>query len=80
MIEMCKENEKESTREEYLKLEKDYWNYVDNNVGDPITVQYAADLSVTAFGSGFGKEGQKIIHPHQEEYLEHPWNLNNLCK
>jgi hypothetical protein len=53
---------------------------VDNNVGDPITVQYAADLAVTVFGSGFGREGQKIINSQQKEYIDHPWNLNNLSK
>jgi hypothetical protein len=57
LVEMCKDNEKEETKEELWKLEKDYWNYVDNNVGEPITVEYAADLAVTTYGSGFGREG-----------------------
>jgi histone demethylase JARID1 len=26
-------------------------------VGDPVRVEYAADISVTTFGSGFGREG-----------------------
>jgi histone demethylase JARID1 len=77
---MCKETEKEEGKDEYWKLEKDYWNYVDNNVGEPITVEYAADLAVTTYGSGFGREGQKILDHRQEEYLNHPWNLNNLYK
>lgn len=63
MVEMCKGRENEKTKEDYWKLEKEYWNYVDNNVGEKINVQYAADLSVTTFGSGFGREGQKIVHP-----------------
>jgi len=25
-------------------LEKDFWDYIENQVGEPITVQYAADL------------------------------------
>lgn len=54
---MTKNSELEKTQEDYWKLEKDYWNYVDNQVGDKIRVQYAADLAVTQFGSGFGREG-----------------------
>lgn len=58
---MTRDKEPEETKEEFWKLEKEYWNYVDNQVGDPIKVEYAADLSTTHFGSGFGREGQKII-------------------
>lgn len=66
--------------EEFWKLEKEYWNFVDNNVGDPVKVEYAADLAVTTFGSGFGREGQKILDKKQLDYLDHPFNLNNLYK
>ena len=45
------------TKEEIWELEKEYWSYVDNQVGDPVKVEYAADISVTAFGSGFGRPG-----------------------
>jgi hypothetical protein len=41
-------------------------------------VEYAADLPVTTYGSGFGKEGQKVFDRRVNEYLDHPWNLNNL--
>jgi len=61
-------------------LEKEYWSYVDNQIGDPVKVQYAADLAVTAFGSGFGRKGQKVLDKKQLEYLKHPMNLNNLFK
>jgi len=47
-------------------------------VGDPIKVEYAADLAVTTFGSGFGRDGQKVIDKRQLDYLDHPWNLNNI--
>lgn len=49
--------ELEQTKEEFWKLEKEYWSYVDNQIGDPVTVEYAADLAVTTFGSGFGRKG-----------------------
>ena len=49
-------------------------------MGDKIKVEYAADLAVTKFGSAFGREGQKIIDPRQKDYVDHPWNLNNLYK
>ena len=35
---MSKEREHETTREDFKQLEKEYWNYVDNNVGPPIKV------------------------------------------
>lgn len=43
-------------------------------------VEYAADLPVLKFGSGFGREGQKILDERQKDYLNHPWNLNNFYK
>ena len=77
---MNSENETEQTKEEFWNLEKEYWNYVDNNVGEPLKVEYAADLSVTHFGSGFGREGQPLLDQRTEEYIDHPWNLNNFYK
>ena len=44
---MTRGNEPEETKEDFWKLEKDYWNYVDNQVGEKIRVEYAADLAVT---------------------------------
>ena len=41
-------------------------------------MEYAADIPTSQFGSGFGRKNQKIVHPDQTKYLEHPWNLNNL--
>ncbi len=42
---------------DYANIEKRYWDYVENQVGPKIKVQYAADLAVTTYGSGFGREG-----------------------
>ena len=70
----------ECTAEEFWKIEKDYWNHVENQQGEDIRVEYAADLPVTTYGSGFGREGQRVFDRRSNEYLEHPWNLNNLGK
>jgi [histone H3]-trimethyl-L-lysine4 demethylase len=47
----------EYTAEEFWKIEKEYWNYVENQMGEEIKVEYAADLPVKIYGSGFGREG-----------------------
>jgi histone demethylase JARID1 len=41
---------------------------VENQVGDPITVQYAADLDQVKFSSGF-PTGENSV------FANHPWNL-----
>ena len=51
---------------------------VDNQQGDLRVVEYAADVPTSIFGSAFGKKGQKVLSPLQEEYEKHMWNLNNL--
>ena len=51
---------------------------VDQQVEPFVQVEYAADVPTSQFGSGFGRKGQKIIHPDQASYQDHPWNLNNL--
>lgn len=53
---------------------------VEDNLGDPVQVEYASDLDVRDIGSGFGIKGQKIIHEDQNKYLDHPWNLKNVHK
>jgi hypothetical protein len=35
---------------------------VDNQQGELVKVEYAADVPTSYYGSGFGKAGQKIIH------------------
>ena len=36
------------------KIEKEYWDIVDNQIGDERRVEYAADLNANIYGSGFG--------------------------
>ena len=54
---MSRENEKQEGKGGKWQIEKDYWNYVENNQGDPIKVLYANDLPTSKFGSGFGRKG-----------------------
>ena len=54
-----------------LELEKEYWRYVEDNIGERMQVQYAADLSAKKFGSGFPQYCDN-------EYTNHPWNLNHM--
>ena len=62
-------------------MEKQYWNYVENQIGPKIKVQYAADLAVTTYGSGFGRrDSEQYFEPRIEKQLDHPWNLNNFYK
>ena len=49
-------------------------------MGENKIVEYAADLPVNKFGSGFGRKDQKIIDQRTEQYLDHPWNMNNYHK
>jgi len=60
-----------SEKERGLELEKEYWQYVEDNVGERIKVEYAADLSSKEFGSGFPMYSDN-------EYSVHPWNLNYM--
>lgn len=39
--------------ERTVELEKEYWRFVEDNVGEKVKVEYAADLSSQEFGSGF---------------------------
>jgi histone demethylase JARID1 len=51
---------------------------VEHGKGGQTRVEYAADISSLKFGSGFGRRGQKLVDARQMEYVDHPWNLNNL--
>ena len=72
------EKNRPQTKSDYLALEKEYWEIVDLNKGPQFKVEYAADVPTNVYGSGFGHKNQPIIDPRQKEYLNHPWNLNNL--
>lgn len=55
---MAREIEKdEQTIDDFWKIEKEYWNYVENQVQPEQRVEYAADLPILTFGSGFARDG-----------------------
>jgi hypothetical protein len=60
-----------SQKERTIEIEKEYWTAVEDNIGDRIQIQYAADLSARKFGSGFPQYSDN-------EYTSHPWNLNYM--
>jgi len=62
----------------YKELEREYWEQVDNCKGEQTKVEYAADVPTLKFGSGFPRPGQTGLTAKQQEYADHPWNLNNL--
>ena len=74
------ENDLPISKADFERLEKRYWDMVENNVGPPTRVEYAADVATSKYGSAFGRPGQKILSPEQVTYQDHPWNLNNLSK
>lgn len=43
-------------------------------------VEYAADLPANQFGSGFGRKDQKLNDARSQDYIDHPWNMNNYHK
>jgi hypothetical protein len=47
LVQMCRPKEPEHTKDQFWQVEKDYWNFVDNQIGDNVKVEYAADLAVT---------------------------------
>lgn len=61
------------THEERIKrIESKYWHdFVEFQKGDPVEVEYAADLETDIFGSGFSTSSD-------DPYTSHPWNLLNL--
>ena len=48
-------------QEIFNHIEPKYWNYVENQVGEEVKVEYAADLNAKKYGSGFGLKSQAII-------------------
>jgi hypothetical protein len=56
--------------QEYDRIEKIFWQNVENSESKRIKVEYAADLPNNKFGRKFGKD--------EEWYKNHPWNLNKM--
>jgi hypothetical protein len=42
-------------------IEPKYWDLVENQVGEEVKVEYAADLNAKKYGSGFGHKNQAIL-------------------
>jgi len=59
------------------RVEREFWRLV-SSMDDTVTVEYGADLHTNDFGSGFPTKKSKCAHPSDLEYIDHPWNLNNL--
>ena len=53
------------------ELEKEYWKIVEDNIGERVEVEYAADLSSQEYGSCFPQHCDN-------EYSNHPWNLKKM--
>lgn len=48
-------------KEIFNKIETQYWNYVENQVGDQMTIEYAADLNANQYGNGFGTKNMPYL-------------------
>lgn len=64
----------------YDHIEENYWNYVENQMGSPIKVEYAADLNASKYGNGFGMKNQANLPEGSKPYVNHPWNFANFQK
>ena len=62
----------------YEKIEKEYWDMVENQVGNNVKVEYAADLNADIYGNGFGMKSMKNLTEDQKKYVDHPWNFANF--
>lgn len=58
-------------------VEQEYWRLV-SCLEENVCVEYGADLHCNEFGSGFPTRTSKDLHPSDNEYIDHPWNLNNM--
>jgi hypothetical protein len=76
--EACDDINWSDDNEIFKHIEKQYWDYVENQIGDDYKVEYAADLNAQVYGNGFGMPNQKAQDANQIKYIKHPWNLANL--
>ena len=51
---------------------------VENQVGDLLKVEYAADLNAAYYGNGFGMKEMTNLTEEQKKYVDHPWNFANF--
>lgn len=58
------------------KVEEEYWRLV-STLEDSVSVEYGADLHCNEFGSGFPTKSTHDSTGELDEYINHPWNLNN---
>jgi hypothetical protein len=66
-------------QEVYDRIERKYWEIVDNQVGKELKVEYAADLDAGRYGSGFGRKDHHLNKDGKKNKFEdHAWNLNNF--
>ncbi|CAG0894596.1 unnamed protein product [Darwinula stevensoni] len=57
-------------------VEKEFWRVL-SSLNEEVTVEHAI-LNTLDYGSGFPTKNSKNLHPSDKEYVESPWNLNNL--
>lgn len=61
-------------------VEREFWRIL-SSLEDTVTVEYGADLHTSDYGSGFASLGSSESSNGKSkvnEYITHPWNLNNL--
>lgn len=58
-------------------VEKEFWRLV-SSLEENVAVEYGADLHTNDYGSGFPTKLTKNILQSDLDYLNSPWNLNNL--
>lgn len=62
------------------EIEKEFWKIL-SNPDEQVSVEYGADLHTLETGSGFPTKSYKgKLTTNDLEYLDSPWNLNNLSK
>ena len=62
------------------ECEEEFWKIL-SNMEEQVSVEYGADLHTLETGSGFPTRSYKgKLSANGLEYLDHPWNLNNLSR
>lgn len=58
-------------------VEREFWRLV-SSMDESVAVEYGADLHTNDYGSGFPIKTTKNLLPTDADYIDSPWNLNNL--